>query len=216
MPRLSRAASQARTRAQLVETAREMFLRDGYFATSLEKVADAAGYSKGAVYSNFGSKDELCLAVLDTLLDDSAHQLAAAVLRRKRFAGKLAELEKWARTVLDAEGWITLEIEFASQTRGNPELRAAFAERAEALRAAIALVLRSGAQESGHQLPMPIDELATTVLSVGLGLALQRSFDPSVSVRALTDTTRMLVGLPPRGRKKKRQLIPAIAGPARS
>ena len=44
MPRLSRAASQARTRAQLIETARELFLRDGYFATSLDKVADAAGY----------------------------------------------------------------------------------------------------------------------------------------------------------------------------
>lgn len=221
MPRLSRAASQARTRAQLVATARELFLRDGYFATSLEKVADAAGYSKGAVYSNFASKDELCLAVLDTLLEDSARQLAAAVLRRKRFAGKLAELEKWARSVLDADGWITLEIEFASQTRGNPELRAAFAERAEALRAAIALVLRSGARESGRQLPLSIDQLATTVLSVGLGLALQRSFDPSVSVRALTDTTRMLVGLPLPVRKKKKnkrraELTPAIAGPARS
>jgi AcrR family transcriptional regulator len=40
-----------------------LFLRDGYAATSLEKVADEAGYSKGAVYSNFWNKDELCLAV---------------------------------------------------------------------------------------------------------------------------------------------------------
>ncbi len=40
-------------------------LHDGYHPTSLEKVADAAGYSKGAVYSNFRNKDELCTAVLD-------------------------------------------------------------------------------------------------------------------------------------------------------
>jgi AcrR family transcriptional regulator len=213
MPRLSRVESQARTRAQLIQTARSMFLRDGYFATSLEKVADQAGYSKGAVYSNFASKDELCLAVLDTLLAESAADLVAAVATRKRFVGKLAEFEKWATRVIDDEGWITLEIEFASQSRGNPELRSAFAERFGALRAAIALVIRSGMQESGRQTALPVDDLATTVLSVGLGLALQRSFDPSVSVRTLTDTTRIVVGLPPRG---KRRLTPATADRAPS
>ncbi|MDT7795343.1 MAG: hypothetical protein QOD59_4784, partial [Mycobacterium sp.] len=57
--------TQAETRAQLVKTARQLFFDDGYRPTSLEKVADAAGYSKGAVYSNFRNKDELCTAVLD-------------------------------------------------------------------------------------------------------------------------------------------------------
>jgi AcrR family transcriptional regulator len=208
VPRLTRVASQARTRAQLVETAREMFLRDGYFATSLDKVADAAGYSKGAVYSNFASKDELCLAVLDSLLAERAAQIAVAVAGRKRFAGKLAAFEKWATDALGDEGWISLEIEFASQARGNPQLRTAFAERGGAIRAAIALVLKSGAAESGRTLPLPADELATTVLSVGLGLALQRAFDPSVSVRTLTDTVRVMVGLPTRRRRDARA-VPA-------
>src|ERR1041384_2785727 len=65
MARMTRAESQANTRAQLLATARQMFFTDGYHPTSLEKVADAAGYSKGAVYSNFRNKDELCVAVLD-------------------------------------------------------------------------------------------------------------------------------------------------------
>ena len=217
MPRLSRVASQARTRAQLIETARELFLRDGYFATSLDKVADAAGYSKGAVYSNFASKDELCLAVLDALLAERAAQIAAAVAGRKRFAGKLAAFEKWATQALGDEGWITLEIEFASQARTNPELRTAFAERAGAIRSAIALVLKAGAQEAGGSLPLPADELATTVLSVGLGLAVQRAFDPAVSVRTLTNTIRVVVGLPirqPAARRRRRAVRPVPAGPA--
>src|SRR6478672_12120515 len=67
MARLSRADSQRRTRRTLVRTARELFLRDGYFATSLERVAETAGYSKGAVYSNFRGKKELCLEVLDLI-----------------------------------------------------------------------------------------------------------------------------------------------------
>jgi AcrR family transcriptional regulator len=186
-----------------------MFLRDGYFATSLDKVADAAGYSKGAVYSNFASKDELCLAVLDSLLAERAAQIAVAVAGRKRFAGKLAAFEKWATQALGDEGWITLEIEFASQARGNPQLRTAFAERAAGIRAAIALVLKSGAAEAGTPLPLPADELATTVLSVGLGLALQRAFDPSVSVRTLTDTIRVMVGLPTRRRRRAVRAVPA-------
>ena len=67
MARMTHAESQAQTRAQLVATAKQMFFEDGYHPTSLEKVADAAGYSKGAVYSNFRSKDELCAAVLDEI-----------------------------------------------------------------------------------------------------------------------------------------------------
>jgi AcrR family transcriptional regulator len=196
MPRLTRAASRARTRAQLVDTARDLFLRDGYFATSLDSVAEAAGYSKGAVYSNFAGKDELCLAVLDRLLAERAAQIVGVLSGGKRFSAKLDAFEKWAESVIGDEGSSTLAIEFASQARTNPTLRAAFAQRAVAIRMAIAMMITAGAREAGVELALPAEELATTVLSVGLGLALQRAFDPSVSVRALTDTIRVVVGLP--------------------
>ena len=61
--RQSRAQRQAQTREKLIEVAREMFLDVGYAASSLDKVAIAAGFSKGAVYSNFSGKEELCMAV---------------------------------------------------------------------------------------------------------------------------------------------------------
>ena len=54
----------ARTRADLLETARRVFELRGFHAASLEEIADAAGYSKGAIYSNFSGKDELFLAVI--------------------------------------------------------------------------------------------------------------------------------------------------------
>src|SRR5438105_15844263 len=63
--RLTRAESQARTRAHLLEAAAEVFARRGFHGASVEEVADVAGYTKGAVYSNFASKDELFLAVLE-------------------------------------------------------------------------------------------------------------------------------------------------------
>src|SRR5207244_6695571 len=64
--RLTRQESQARTRALLLEVAQTEFLANGYNNTSLERVAESAGFSKGAVYGNFpGGKEELWLAVLE-------------------------------------------------------------------------------------------------------------------------------------------------------
>ncbi len=196
MPRLSRVASQARTRRQLVATAQQLFLRDGYFATSLDRVAEAAGYSKGAVYSNFRSKDELCLAVLDAILAERGAQISAAVAEGASFRDKLAGFERWADAVIGDEGWSTLEIEFASQVRSDPTLGTALADRAASIRAVIATLISVGAAEAGRELPMPAEELATALLSLGLGLALQRAFDKQVTVRALTDTIRVFAGLP--------------------
>jgi AcrR family transcriptional regulator len=196
VPRLSRVDSQKRTRQQLVRTATELFLRDGYFATSLDRVADAAGYSKGAVYSNFASKDELCLAVLDAVLAERAREIARAVVGATSFPERVSAVERWAESMIADGGWSTLEIEFGSQVRSNPALGTAFAQRASSARAVIAEVLSAGAAEAGRALPLPADELATAVLALGLGLAAQRSVDPSVSVRALGNTIRVFAGLP--------------------
>ncbi|MER5838148.1 TetR family transcriptional regulator, partial [Streptomyces sp. NPDC002130] len=77
MARLTRAESQARTREHVLDTAHDLFLHDGFTKTSIERVAEAAGYSKGAVYSNFATKNELCLAVLDRIaLQQVAYDLA--------------------------------------------------------------------------------------------------------------------------------------------
>ena len=196
MPRLSRAETQARTRAQLINTAKELFLRDGYFATSLEKVADEAGYSKGAVYSNFRNKDELCLAAIDEIRAERASEIVAAVTSATSFEQRLAAFERWAERAIGDEGWSNLEIEFGSQVRRDPALRAAFAERGAAIRELLATLITAGAGKLGTVLPLPADRLATALLSLGIGLGLQRAIDPDVAVGTLTDVIRVLAGLP--------------------
>jgi AcrR family transcriptional regulator len=62
--RLTREESKARTRADLLRAARRLFLRNGFTATSLADIAEEAGLTKGAVYSNFESKEDLFLALL--------------------------------------------------------------------------------------------------------------------------------------------------------
>lgn len=88
---------------------------------------------------------------------------------------------------------------FGSQVRRDPELRAPFAERRAAIRAMIAQLIATGTAELiatgtaelGTQPPMPADELASALLSLGIGLGLQRAIDPDIPVRVLTDVIRV-------------------------
>lgn len=194
MPRLTRAESQARTRAHLVATAKDMFLADGYSVTSLEKVADAAGYSKGAVYSNFRNKDELCLAVLDDIHTEKAIKIAEAIAGANTIDERLAAFQKWAEENIGNVGWTALEVEFAISARRDDVVRKELADRDRMIRDLIAALITAQAEELGITLPMPADAAATALLSLGIGLGLQRAIDPTIEVAVLTDLIRMLAG----------------------
>jgi AcrR family transcriptional regulator len=189
MPRLTRAESQARTRDLLIATARTMFLRDGYHGTSLDKVADAAGFSKGAVYSNFRNKDELCLAVLDAIHADELNAALTEVNDARSFDEGVSGFQRWAERMIGDEGWTTLEVEFALQARHNPALREQLAARDQVIRATIAGVLAS---KLGGTTAMNPEDMATALLSLGIGLGMQRVIDPSIPVDVLVKTLRAL------------------------
>lgn len=194
MPRLSRVESQARTRELLIATAKDLFLRDGYHATSLEKVAEAAGFSKGAVYSNFRNKDELCLVVLDDIHAEHIKAVAEAVSGRP-FDDAVALFSEWAERMIGDEGWTVLEVEFGLQARRDPALRAELAVRDRAVRDAITALARTF-DTSAHPAPLPAEDMATVLLSLGIGLAIQRVIDPGVPISTLTDTLCSLLGRP--------------------
>ena len=182
MPRMTRAESQARTRETLVATATELFQRDGYAATSLEKVADEAGYSKGAVYSNFRNKDELCLAVVDAIRADQAHRMATAIQGAGTLEEMLAAFQRWADATIGDVAWTVFEVEFATRARQDSAVRRQLAERNAQIRDAVATLLAEHAKEFGIELPLPAADCATALLSLGVGLGVQRASDPEVGV----------------------------------
>ncbi|MET8978955.1 TetR/AcrR family transcriptional regulator [Streptomyces sp. NPDC004539] len=196
MTRLTRAETQERTRERLVTTARGLFLRNGYALTSLSDVAETAGYSKGAVYSNFRSKGHLCLAVLDTIRAEQVALLTASVLRDAPVEDRLAAFTAWAETHIGDEHWTVLEVEFLTSTRHDPQLREETAARAAAARTALTHLLTALAHEVGAELPLPADHAAMTLLSLGIGLGIQRVTDPTIPTTPLTDTLRLLLHTP--------------------
>jgi AcrR family transcriptional regulator len=77
--RLTRAEAKARTRQLLLEAAASVFASKGFAGASVEEIAEAAGFSIGAVYSNFGSKEELFLELSQAYRSDLIAEAAALV-----------------------------------------------------------------------------------------------------------------------------------------
>ena len=191
--RLTRKESHARTRERLVETAHRLFLSDGYNATSLDKVAAEAGFSKGAVYSSFATKHELGLAVLDVLHTERALSLAAAVSGADTVEDRLEAFARWAEANIGDVGWTALEVEFATSNRGVKGVNQALAGRRRELTAAVADLIEQQAADLGLTLATPADEAAVQLLSLGIGLGVQRAFDPELPVTSLVDLLRSLL-----------------------
>jgi AcrR family transcriptional regulator len=191
MARLTRAESQARTRELLIVTAKGLLLTEGYAATSLEKVADEAGYSKGAVYSNFRNKDELCLAVLDRIHEEQVNLIAGALDGAEGLESLIAAFQIWAERSIGDEAWTALEVEFATNARRDPAVRHELAIRDKVIRDTIAAQLKSYAERFQIALPMPPDDVATALLSLGIGLGVQRAIDPSIPVNVLPYVIRL-------------------------
>lgn len=190
---MTRPESQARTRADLVATAREMFLRDGYAKTSLEKVAEEAGYSKGAVYSNFKTKSALCLEVLDLIHETKFSELSDLLAGRDGLEDRMERFQGWAERTLGDVGWTMLEFEFAIVARDDADLQAGLISGLSMMRGAAATQLQALADSMGVVLPMSAEDSATTILSLGLGLGIQRAVDPSISAGLITDAVRAML-----------------------
>ena len=195
--RLTRQESQARTRALLLEVAAGEFLAHGYSGTSLERIAELAGFSKGAVYGNFAGKDELCLAVLENHFFAQLQRFVAEFAAgAATIEDRLAVIERWWDVFLADEDWALLGVEFAVQTRRNPKIQAQLAERQKMVRAAVTTLLSQQIRQLGVQPVLPPDELGVVLVAVVGGIAVQRLSDPTISATLLTDAVRALFRAP--------------------
>src|SRR6266487_2182067 len=113
-PRLSRAEQNDRNRALLLAAARRVFLERGYYAATLDQIADEAGFSKGAVYSRFASKADMFLALLEDRITERAAQNA-------QLAGEMAGTGNFAALLDLAELWLTIETGRALEQIANPD-----------------------------------------------------------------------------------------------
>jgi AcrR family transcriptional regulator len=177
----TRADRRNQTRAELIAVAERRFSADGYHATSLDAVADEAGFTKGAVYSNFSSKEDLFFAVYERRVERAAAHARETVAAAPTAAAALLELvaESSARRDRD-DGWLAVFLEFWTYVLRHPEHRARFASlHAQATEPFVEAIERH-AHERGIALPLGARQLATAFFASGTGLGLERLTQPDV------------------------------------
>jgi AcrR family transcriptional regulator len=187
--RLTRAEKSAQTRAELMASARRLFLRHGFHACSLEMVAEEAGFTIGAVYSRFGSKADLFLAILDERIDQLVAEVAQ-VAALDQPLGDHAELLAGRRmALLEREReWFPLVLEFWSHAARDERLRHEFGACHERLVGAYADLIEADYARLGLPLPLAPEVLARAVVAIGNGVALERLTDPARVPEGLLST----------------------------
>lgn len=126
--RLTREESRAQTRAKLIAVGRTHFLRYGLGGAVAEKIAEDAGYSRGALYSNFDGKEDLFLAVIQEEQTFRLNFLRS--LLKEEPSGK-KRLKKWLDAIADLmtdRDWIVLRAEFEVGALRSERIRQSFVE----------------------------------------------------------------------------------------
>ncbi|AVU35397.1 MULTISPECIES: TetR/AcrR family transcriptional regulator [Serratia] len=174
--RLTREESQRQTRDRLIETARQLFIANGYGAASIRDIASQAGYSQGAFYSNFATKEALLLALLQRHMQAEAGQLASLTQSDARTPKQvLAALETWAATLnLDVD-WGMLSVELQLHARRSLTFAAEYNKIWRHHQAAIASALEALFDHLDKTPPAEPEELAAAFMAMAHGLALQKA-----------------------------------------
>ena len=180
--KVSRAERQRQTRERLIEVAEQMFLAVGYAGTSLDQVAVEAGFSKGAVYSNFAGKEELCLAVLDTIHAQKIRRVLDLFSEDVPIESRLKNFLEWSRSGLGEPQWTALEVEFAAVARHNPWVASELVKRHREVRRLIEQLISSTLADAGLETTIPVEQVATALLAMGAGLGGLRALDPRIDM----------------------------------
>lgn len=177
--RLTRVEKKAETRREVLDAAGRVFLRKGFFAASLDEVAEEAGFSKGAVYSNFADKEDLLLALVEDRTELRRRRVTEFVdLDAPQAVQARAGGQEYNHILEEERDWAPLFLEFWVCVARNPALQARFAPRYRAMKAAIAAQLEERATRDGHELLVRGESLATALFAMGNGFSLERLADP--------------------------------------
>lgn len=174
------------TRGLLLDSAEEVFARKGFEAAALEDIADAAGYTRGAIYSHFGSKAELFLAVVERQRQQFLEGFADVIAATHRLADlDVDELAQRWHVLIQAGGAdrAALGYEFTLFLLRNPEALERVAGQREETARALADYIDKGVARLGGILDAPALDLARVILAANDGVTLSSLLDQSAVYR---------------------------------
>jgi AcrR family transcriptional regulator len=205
MPRgaFDRSARKARTRSALLDAAARVYAHHGIDGATLDQVAEEAGYTKGAVYAHFGSKDNLLLALVEEYVaQEVAEQVALFDRSEQTWRRPLAGSDTFMAELEQRPDLFRLLIELWVAAQRDERLRDRYVAGLTAMRAMFEDFSRESARDAGMPDDGPVPaRLADVALGLSLGLGIvkviePRRLSPKLLGRALAVFIRALEGDP--------------------
>jgi AcrR family transcriptional regulator len=177
--RLTREQSKAQTRERLLAAARRVFAARGFHGASVEEIAAEAGYSTGALYSNFDGKEALFLVLLDREIEEHVREIEEAVRARDSVAERARDgAARWMAMIEREPELQLLFMEFWAYAGRDPKARRLVAASFARVREALTRLIADGARDFELELEMPAEQLAIAIDALGDGIARQKMADP--------------------------------------
>lgn len=190
--RRTRGEAREHTRQRLLAAALNVFVEKGFAASSVEDISARAGFSRGALYSNFADKDALFLSLMDARLKERV----AGVTRVMTASSPLTvfeDLRQWKAVGDVDDGWTRLTAEFRAHALRNESARLRLAEHEGAVRDAYAQAVEAQFAAVGLAPPAPAADLAALLSILDVSVPMQQLLDPvGVSESFFFDTLALL------------------------
>jgi AcrR family transcriptional regulator len=177
-PQRSRRRPRAETRHQLLDASARVFARRGLHGTSVEEVSEEAGFSRGALYSNFKSKEDLFLALWEERIERRRRELREVVENSDDPAAGVAAAAAEVVEVLGREReWFLLYFEFTLYAARDSSFLPRYQIVREQGLAELAEGLAGGLKRAGIESSLSSEDLALAAKALSYGIALERLVD---------------------------------------
>ena len=176
--RLTREERRHLTREELLISAREVFEERGYAGSTLEEIAERAGFTRKAVYSNFSGKADLLLEIIDRQLRTHVEWVESILGQGSAERQALDLGSVFSEFFSEKRAWEQLFHEFCVVAARDEELGARFRARLREAKVAIARLVEEQTQGAETSLSLPAGRLVLGVFALMMGIALEKLIDP--------------------------------------
>src|SRR3984893_14615364 len=192
--RLTREQSKANTRERLLAAARRVFASSGFHGASVEEIASSAGFSTGALYSNFDGKEDLFLVLMEREINEHAREISEAVGTRASVSERATGgARQWMAMIEREPQLLLLFMEFWAYGVGDPQGRPRVAARFAQVRELLTKLIADGVREFDLELELPAEQLAVAIDALADGIARQKLADPDAGPDELMGTVLSLL-----------------------
>lgn len=168
----------AQTRSRLLAAALDVFAERGYAGATIEQLVDRAGFTRGAFYSSFSTKEEVVLALLDKHSDTQLGRVRELVDAAAPGDALAVAAATAAEVTPDDLRWFLVSSEFTLLAVRDRQVAARLAVHDAAIRAAVARLLAAALHRSGRVPVVPLTDLASVVVALREGALMQACVDP--------------------------------------